>query len=293
MELVILQTSDAFRYSRMLRATSQTAIAYCERHGFAYESFIGIKRGFRGAHAAFNRIMMLDELVDRGYRGWALHMDADAYVYDLDFDLRAYLADKQDRSAIMATIPGEHVPWHINSGVLFFNLGHPQGIALIRDWKRRFMAISDARLRELTSVWDGENDQIMLYKSLDRNEALREPVFFEDASLFNDCEGRFIRQYLNSLEGDLARRTEAIEAAVIDIFRNASGASASAAEEKLVGELYRAILRRNPDPGSRGYVDLLLAKGTGAVPEIVRSLIDSPEYQGRLATEAASPTGRT
>lgn len=282
MELTILQTSDAFKYSRMLRATSRTAIEYARRHGFAYESFVGIKRGFHGAQAAFNRIFMLDELIERGWRGWALHMDADAYVYDLDFDLRAYLSDKGNHSAIMATIPGETIPWHINSGVLFFNLGHPQGIALIRDWKRRFMAVPDEQLRDLTSVWDHINDQMMLYQALNENEALRSPAFFEDAMIFNHVHACFIRQFLNSLDDNIETRTATIEAAVREVLE-ATTVVEDGAEEWLVGEFYRLILGRNPDPGSRGYAALLQHHGiTKAVPLVISSLLDSEEYRRRI-----------
>ena len=283
MELTILQTSDAFKYSRMLRATSQTAIEYARRHGFSYESFIGVKRGFHNAQAAFNRIFMLDELIERGWRGWALHMDADAYVYDLDFELRGYLANKADQSAIMATIPDQPVPWSINSGVLFFNLGHPQGVALVKEWKRRFMAVPDETLRDLTSVWDDINDQIMLYSSLHENEALRTSVYFEDAKLFNHVQGRFIRQFLNSLDNNIETRTEKIEIAVRDVLRKALATEAIGIEEKLVAEFYRIILDRDPDPGAQGYVDLLANRGLAqATPALISSLLNSEEYRRRI-----------
>lgn len=286
-ELTILQTSDAFKYSRMLRATSRTAIEYCRRHGFAYESFIGIKRGFHGAQAAFNRIFLLEELADRGYQGWALYMDADAYIYDLDFDLRAYLADKQDRAAIMATIPGETIPWHINSGVLFFNLGHPQAITLIADWKRRFMALPDERLRNLLSVWDHENDQTMLYNALNEDPVLRAAVVFEDASVFNHHEARFIRQFLNSLDSDIESRTSRIETAAVEVLSRATAnAGEMAAEDEIVSKLYRIILRRAADPGSVGYSQLIAAKGAAkGVPEVVELLLNSSEYR-MMVTEA-------
>nr|WP_047166569.1 hypothetical protein [Sphingomonas sp. Y57] len=293
MELTILQTSDAFKYSRMLRATSRTAIEYCRRHGFAYESFVGIKRGFHGAQAAFNRIFLLDELIERGYRGWALYMDADAYVFDLDFDLKAYLADKQDRSAIMTTIPGEAVAWHINSGVLFFNLGHPQGVALVREWKRRFMAVPDERLRTLTSVWDHDNDQTMLYQALDQDCALRASALFVDPMLFNHHQGLFIRQLLNSLDGDIESRTNKIEAAVAEIFQKAAATGTTSIEEEIVSDLYRIILKREADRGSVGYSQLIAARGfEHGIPEVVRLLLDSPEYRARISAQVAGESSQ-
>lgn len=286
MELTVLQTSDAFKYSRMLRATSRTAIEFCQRNGFAYESFTGIKRGFHNAQAAFNRIFMLDELIERGYQGWALYMDADAYVYDLDFDLRAYLADKQDRAAIMATIPGETIPWHINSGVLFFNLGNPQAMMIVREWKRRFMQIPDERLRSLTSVWDDENDQIMLYQLLNEDEALRNDVLFVDARLFNHYWGTFIRQYLNSYDSDIDSRTEKIAATVEEVMRGAAKDSETI-EDRVVSNLYEIILRRRADSGSVGYSDLIAAKGLAkGIPEVVDLLLGSAEYKNSLVTRA-------
>ncbi len=288
LELTILQTADAFHYSPMLRATSRTAIEYCRRHGLAYESFIGIKRGSRGAHAAFNRIIMLAELVDRGYRGWALHMDADAYVHDLDFDVRAYLADKSDRSAIMATIPGEMVPWHINSGVLFFNLGHSGGVALIAEWKRRFMQISDDELNAVTSVWDGENDQQMLFSALNQDPGLRSAVLFEDASVFNHHDARFVRQYMNSYDSNIETRTAKIAVAVEQVLRGAAPL-ARTIEEQVVARLYRIILGRDADKGSVGYSDLIASKGmTTGITEVVELLLDSPEYKSRLVEGTAS-----
>ncbi|WP_016747175.1 hypothetical protein [Rhizorhabdus wittichii] len=285
MELTILQTSDAFKYSRMLRATSRTAIEYCRRHGFAYESFVGIKRGFHGAHATFNRMFMLTELIERGYRGWTLYMDADAYIYDLAFDLRAYLADKQRHSAIMTTIPGETVPWHINAGVLFFNLAHPSSADLIAEWKRRFMAIPEERLRTLTSVWDYDNDQTMLYQSLDQNVALRDPVLFEDPMIFNHHEARFIRQFLHSLDTDIERRTDTIATAVARVLGDAGDGSPASS---VTAALYRLILKREPDPGSASYSHLIAAKGLEhGIPEVVGLLLDSPEYRTRIGAELA------
>lgn len=280
MELIILQTSDAFKYSGMLRETSRTAIEFARRHGFHYESFVGVKRGHIGAHAAFNRILMLDELAERGFRGWALYMDADAYVKDLSFDLRAYLADKGRHSAIMATISGETIPWHINSGVLFFNFQHPLSIALVREWKRRFMEISDDELGRVQSVWDSVNDQTMLYESLDRNIELRESVLFVEPQLFNHHEGRFIRQLLNSLDGDINSRTKKIAIAVANVLNETKD------ETDVVDSLYRIIFNRPADAGSSGYADLIKAKGMAdGIPEVVKYLLDSEEYISRIKAQ--------
>lgn len=280
MHLIIIQTSDAFNYYRMLRATSRTAIEYCRRHNHAYECFIGVKRGYYPAQATFNRIFMLEDLINRGHRDWVLYMDADAYIYDLDFDLNAYLSDKLDRSAILATIPGETIPWHINAGVFFLNLGHSHAIELCHEWRRRFMKVPDERLKNLVSVWDHENDQMMLYEALDQDPAIREPVYFEDATVFNHHEGRFVRQFLHALDPNIDTRTATIEAAVRDIFNKVAPGGSESAEQRVVRDFYRAILRREPDPESRVYVEYLQAHGLEAgAAVVVRELLNSEEYR--------------
>ncbi len=282
LELCVIQTSDAVKYRRMLKATSRTAVEYCRLHGFSYDSFVGIKRGFHGAHATFNRMFMLQEMVDRGYRGWVLYMDADAYFYDLGFDLRAYLADKQDRSAIMATIQGETVPWHINAGVLFFNLGHPQAARLIADWKTRYMRVSDEVLQTLVSVWDAENDQTMLYHTLNDNQDIRDTVLFEDAMLFNHKDGRFIRQFLAAFESDVEARTDAIELEVAHVLQGTPAQQpGDVTAEMIVTGLYEKILRRRPDPGGlRAYGDVIRQHGPANGRSIVsNALLESEEYK--------------
>lgn len=282
LELCVIQTSDAVKYHRMLKATSRTAMEYCRIHGFSYDSFIGIKRGFHGAHATFNRMFMLQEMVDRGYKGWVLYMDADAYFYDLGFDLRAYLADKQGRSAIMATIQGETVAWHINAGVLFFNLGHPQAARLIADWKARYMRVPDEVLQTLVSVWDVENDQTMLYHTLNDHQDIRDTVLFEDAMLFNHKDGRFIRQFLAAFEADIDARTDAIELEVAHVLQGTPAQlPGDVTAEMIVTGLYETILRRRPDPGGlRAYGDVIRRHGPVNGRSIVSNcLLESEEYQ--------------
>jgi hypothetical protein len=85
-------------YFDMLCLSARANRAYCRRHEIAYQAFVGVKRGFHSWQATYNRIPLLQELVDAGFAGWVLYLDADAYVADLDFDLRLYLADRHSMS---------------------------------------------------------------------------------------------------------------------------------------------------------------------------------------------------
>lgn len=266
----------------MLEATSRTAIAYCHKHGLSYESYIGIKRGFYGCHATFNRMFMLTELLERNWSGWVLYMDADAYFYDLNFDLRDYLQGKADHAAVMATIDGQLVPWHINAGVLMFNLGHEVCRHLLYDWKNRFMALDEDRLRALTSVWGDDNDQSMLCSALYEHPEWRDAIYFEQAIKMNHVEGHFIRQYLGAFDQDIESRTDTVERLVMDVLLRHDLMEASAKDDVAVLKgLYRAALARDPDPiGLAGYLPTLASEGrTGGIERVLNSLLDSPEGQ--------------
>lgn len=91
MGIVFVQTADPIRYRIFLEITSQTVREYCARHGFGYESFLGIARGYHPWQATYNRIPILRRWADSGFSGWICYLDADAYIADLAFDLRAYL----------------------------------------------------------------------------------------------------------------------------------------------------------------------------------------------------------
>ncbi|MFC0303600.1 methyltransferase domain-containing protein [Rhizorhabdus histidinilytica] len=228
--VLFLQTADAEHYAPMLAITAAGVREYCRRHGFGYESFLGVKRGFHPWQATFNRIPMLEELVARGFTGWAVYLDADAYIQDLDFDLAAYLADKGDRAAIFATsgVTGEH--WDVNAGVALINLGHPLGRELVARWSAAFAGHSDETLRDATEWMGAGNDQDLLHKILERDEAIARAVLVEPMSLLNGPQARFIRQQLRTLGPTLEARTEALANAVSAVLRNNGGGPVPATE---------------------------------------------------------------
>src|SRR5262249_39065717 len=125
-DVLLMQTADPVAYKEMLDLTSRTVVAYCQRHGFPYECYIGVKRGAAAWMAVYHRIFMLSERIQRGYRGWVVYMDADAFVADLSFDLRAYIVENS-KYCFMAAGGGSSTPWDINSGSFLINLGDPNG----------------------------------------------------------------------------------------------------------------------------------------------------------------------
>lgn len=226
-DIIVLQTADAERYAPMLAITATNVREYCRRHALGYESFLGVKRGFHPWQATFNRIPMLAELVERGFAGWALYLDADAYIQDLDFDLAAYLADKQDRAAIFATsgVTGEH--WDVNAGVALVNLGHPLGRALVEQWAAGFAAHSDEDLRAGSEWFGAGNDQDILQTILRHDCAIADAVLVEQMAFLNGPHANFIRQHLRTLSPTFEARLRALAAAIDGVARG-SGLAAPA-----------------------------------------------------------------
>ncbi len=220
-DVIVIQTADAFAYAPMLAITAPNVTEYCRRHGFGYESFIGVKRGFHNWQATFNRVPMLEEIAARGFSGWALYLDADAYIQDLDFDLSIYLADKSDRAAILAPAGPTSRHWDVNAGVVLVNLGHPLGRSLIAQWAERFATHSDDLLRESVKWMDVGNDQDLLHHILREDKALAEAVLIEPISLINGPYARFIRQQLRTLSSNFDDRLTTLSNNVAEIFERA------------------------------------------------------------------------
>jgi hypothetical protein len=209
---VMIQSCDPFLYFDMLVASSRSNREFCRRSGVAYAAFVGVRRGFHPWQAAFNRICLLHDYVVQGFGGWVIYLDADAFVWDLDFDVRGYLSARSHNAAVL-TPSGLGVPdWSVNDGVAFFNLSDPVGRCLVRAWHDAFSRVDEQELRA-AGRWDlTTNDQDMLQAILRGNPWLRRHVFLERPELLNSRDGRFIRQVLRAQIPDLAARTRVVAA---------------------------------------------------------------------------------
>ena len=213
-EITFFQTSDPYFYADMLAQTSRTLRAYCARHGCRYESYVGIKRGDYNWQASFNRLYMFDELVQRGREGWAVYVDADAYICDLGFDLRSWLAEHADKAMIATPSGASTHYWDLNNGVLLFNLSHPTARFILRRWKAAFEGVNDQRVQAATDWHMGVDDQNLFQEVLRDNPHLQGDFHYSHWDLINSPHASFIRQYLRVLEPNLESRTAAIRAQV-------------------------------------------------------------------------------
>jgi hypothetical protein len=208
MEIMFLQTADDLVYREILDASARANIAFCRRHNIVYESYCGVKAGASPWMATYNRIFMLNEVLDRGFAGWAIFIDADAFIADMDFDFRRYLAQNA-AYCLIGTTGGSATPWDINAGVLFINLGDPEGHVFVREWQKQFYdKVPQSYLADESSVWDEyPNDQTLMYEVLKSNPRLLIKTKREDSANYNYVDGRVIRQALRASFRDLRSRT--------------------------------------------------------------------------------------
>jgi hypothetical protein len=284
-DITIFQTADPYKYAGMLQVTSQTVTEFCRRHGHAYESYLGVKRGPWPWEAAYNRIIQLQELMDRGFRGWAVHMDADAYIVDLDFDLAAYLSDKGGYAAVLTPSMVTDEPWDINDGVGLFNLGHPLGRAIVTQWNERFAAVSDERLAA-ASDWIGNDDDQDLIQSMLRSDAeLCGAIFLQSTDLMNSSFATFIRQHLRGYSTNFEERMEAIRRDVSAVMLSAYVPFRAQGLDDIIEAAYAGVFGRVPDEGGRNHAKMkLLDEGVAAgLQGLLRQMIQSDEFLKRGA----------
>ena len=289
-QLIVLQSADAYKYYDMLIATARTAREFCNRCGASYECYIGVKRGFWHWQATYNRIVLLQELYERGHRSWVLYLDADAYVRDQAFDIGAYLRSMARYGAIMVPSGATSARWDVNAGVMFVNLGHKSGVEIMKRWADAFRSIPDEVLRKNEAPFSGPEDQFLLHNILRDNEGLWPDIYLESQDTLNSAHASFIRQVLRAMNQDFASRLAAVQGAV-DLVMSAaksqsdvtSGRVQKTDAQKVVSACYRAILRRDADKsGLDGYAGILESLGIEkGLENVLQSLIKSPEYLDR------------
>ena len=208
MNIIILQSCDDEQYIDMFDVSNQTVQKFCVRHGIPTEAYIGVKRGYKPWHAMYNRIVMIKNLLDSGYRGWILWLDADAFIRDFDFDLKNYLGKNEEKSLIIVNSGASPEKWDVNDGVFMLNLGRHFGRLVALSWYLQFMSITDEQLRNSENWHSVPDDQVMLQWHLKKQSNLDAEIHYEDWSFMNSTFASFVRQIMRSEAGDFAKRIE-------------------------------------------------------------------------------------
>jgi len=294
MDIICLQTADPFDYYEMLCDTSKTVRLYCKDNGIHYHCYIGIKRGYFNWHASFNRIYMVKEILDSGFRGWILYVDADAYIANLKFDLTGYLKDKHGYAMILrpGAFTGEFCD--VNIGVMLINGSSERAGRLVDQWLTAFLQVPDGVLRRASDWGSIPHDQELFQKILSDNPDL-EPYILKDLSqtLHSGPEGggtAFIEQVIRAVTGDDEERRRIIRWNVAEALRSygreidpaltASRNEYKLETRKIVTALYEGLLGRPPD--ERQLERHTEAFARSGLAYVVRDLIAGADFRSRF-----------
>lgn len=208
LRVTFIQTCDGSKYYPLLQEGRKANEIFALRNKFKYECFIGIKRGYFPWHACFNRIVMLQDMIRAGYRGWVFYLDADAYIYDQSFNLTQYLERHSDKAFIAAVGGMTGHRWDINDGVFLINLGHPDAREIVHKWHDHFLGTPEDALRAAEHWEDVPSDQPRLHEILRNDPRLMDAMLVEDRGLFNEYKSTFVRQALRGRGLSIDERLE-------------------------------------------------------------------------------------
>ena len=215
MQIQIIQTADPVKYRPIIRATERVNRLYAKLHGCDYAATQEIVRGASPVHAAFNRVYLMDRMLEAGYRGWIAYLDSDAYFGDLYFDLSAYLAENAAHCFIAARASADTRKWAINNGVFFVNLDHPLGQRLVRTYRQYVDSLVPQSYWEQTdAAWPPQeyDDQNILFSVLANDAEILDSMKNEDRA-FNCGAGSAIEQILREAYPTFEERVQALERA--------------------------------------------------------------------------------
>jgi hypothetical protein len=233
----LIQTADPSVYKPMLDITAEAATCFCRRQGIEYRQVVGIVRGFHPWHAAFNRIPLLAEMVRAQCGGWVIYLDADAYPFDMRFDLKGYLAARRGWGIVAAK--GGDAVYQPNSGILILNLDDTRTQEVIMSWQGSFQAeLPDDRMRSLRD-WAPIDDQSLLHVVLDKRGDAGQLVLTESFDVIGWPGSSFLRQELRQF-GTFTERCAALARGVADAVNETSAAA------KLIRDFRQAAPRSAP-----------------------------------------------
>lgn len=196
MNIKIIQTADPDAYKAILDLTSSVNKEYAEKFDIEFETFVGIKRGYYSWHACFNRIVWINDIINSGYDGWIFYLDADAYIFGQDVDVRDIIASAEGKPAIFGPGGDKGIAWDVNDGVFLINTADARVRELMALWLDNFMSTTEEALKNAPNWQDVPSDQPRLHQILSGRPSLLNAIHMADRKVFNDYKASYVRQAL-------------------------------------------------------------------------------------------------
>ena len=175
-EVRMIQTSDPDKYKPIITASSKFNKKYCEKHNISYSSYLGIKRGCYPHHSIFNRVYLLKEMLDEGFDGWVIYMDADAFVGQPSVSIpnKLHQLRVNNKSLWLHNVYSPDDPnyswWDINDGCFAIDLGAGEVKSAVHAWwsiYKEVYSLSDyARAKKWGDLIDDQQSFWMILREL-------------------------------------------------------------------------------------------------------------------------------
>jgi hypothetical protein len=173
--IVMIQSCDPYRYVKLLNISSRFNCNWCLNNGIQYHSKPKLYKGKSPHYAMFNKIYMFNELLQSGYTGWAIWLDADGIVIDKRFDVRSFLhGARSDGYAFVMQHAGDVDGveyWHnVNTGCFFADLSNPYARFVISKWVEFYDTVFPLNILDdipWSSIMNDQYSFVSIIRSLD------------------------------------------------------------------------------------------------------------------------------
>ncbi len=215
-KFLMIQTSDPTRYKDMLFESSKFNSVYATNWGWDYSFFIGLKVGCYPLHAMFNRIFLLSELIDSGFKGWVMYLDADCVITNPSYDVKEILS-KQGGSKSFFFLNHHRIGeddyriWYVNSGFFLANLSSEFTRGVIKIWREIYTKHSNNFYSKFSKWGDIYNDQDSLHDILKSFDNINDLII--EGYLYDSFVTQFGRLEEDPSDQDISARIERIRSA--------------------------------------------------------------------------------
>lgn len=231
-KVLILQTCDGIVYKSMLDSTESIHREYSIKHNYDYLRWDGIKMPIDDKEkypflSTFNRLYLLNELLETNEYQWVLYLDADAIIVDHTKSFDEFT--KHTNYCILGcrgAYKGTNT-WDINAGVAFYNMRHKNIRDIINLWieksetyfKNKFdFKKENKKVNFIKGNTKCPNDQDFLHGIL-KNFPAATKVYDGNERLAFNYEGPFIKQLLRSTSESMEERIQKLLILSEDIIR--------------------------------------------------------------------------
>jgi hypothetical protein len=210
LRILVLQTCDGDDYSPLLNYSQPKHEAYCRKHGYDYLRWDGIKKGQDkfAAFAAFNKIYLLQEILQSEKYDWVVYLEAATIILDMDKPIEEFL--HLNKVLVAGNISAEEAN-HCDLSFSLYNMNHPKLKILLDEWQQAYETnLLKDKMNQYKNGWvsfKSYNDQFILNEILKKKQSY---IYLYDYNYFI-YDIQFIAYVKRQRNMSISRRLELLQ----------------------------------------------------------------------------------